>query len=123
MEIKLNSTYKLSYDDGEFVCNIKIDKIGLCVFKGCIQPTTINDKVPSEFKNYKKYPIYHGKTNCEWGSLSFTFYFQDRKVEKLTGNNVAIFLDNVQDGHCLWCSGNGVWQISESNYDKDFPPL
>lgn len=124
MKIILNATYKLRNKDTKFECDITIDNIGLCYFGRSAQPTMIELRKGMLIYRLDQVEIYHGKTNSEFGSLSFTYEYPKQfpgRAQSLGGNNVAVFLDDADTNESLWYDENGIWQISESSYDQEFP--
>jgi hypothetical protein len=73
--------------------------------------------IKSIFANYvTKYepiifPVYHGITNNdELKSLWFTqFYYITNKP--LDDNQVAVYLDNEEEGYIAWCGDNAIYTI------------
>ena len=37
----------------------------------------------------------------------FSFYYEN----ELLKNQVSVYLDDMEMGHCMWCGGNGIWEL------------
>lgn len=86
--------------------NYVIDKISIAYYDKSITPY-IKD-VNSNFcpKDKITFPIFHAN------DLWFTFRYNG---EILKDNDIAVFLDDNEMGHIMWCGGNGILKIFANN--------
>ena len=100
--MNLNDTITI-YSSYNSTMILTIDKISKCSWHKSICPKIGDDEL---------YPIYHSKSMYE--DLWFSFYYEN----KLMKNLVAIFLDDVESSHSLWCGGNEIWSLSKDWFDE-----
>jgi hypothetical protein len=111
-DIRLGDTLFIRDDLSK--CEILVDQVSSAKFSTrSICPIIKTENEPYfNLVQSTPFPIFHGKTNSNaLGSLWFTFRYY-MNSETLGANSIGLYLDNEEEGHCLWCGGAGIKTIS-----------
>lgn len=107
--VKLNNIYMIPelYEGKKII----IDKLSKCYFGYNVFPY-----IEGLIKNFnpgnkKTYPIFHAKfIDSHEKGFWFTFRYYINE-EFFDTNNVAIYLDDAESGHSLWCGGQAIQEL------------
>ena len=104
---------------GSYPCTLKIiNKKRFIFFKGIIAPYI--EDIDDEFHNSSnnKYPIYLAKSTDDF--LNYVWIcFRDYNTEELLDNNtIAIYPNDEEYGHRIWCENDGIQKISHKEEKK-----
>lgn len=107
--IKVGDTYKL---EGPYACTIKVYYVGRFKYiPGVIAPYVEGLDEDFEKINSDVHPIFIGKTDNDWIKDTM-FTFRDYVTDRLLGDNiVAIYPEDEEYGHRVWCEKEGIHQI------------
>jgi hypothetical protein len=109
--VVVGETYQII--GGEYPCTLKIIHKSRFVFvKGAIAPYIEGIDEHFEKSESNKYPIYLAKSTDPFLNLVW-ICFRDYKTEELLDENmIAIYPDDEEYGHRVWCENDGIQKIS-----------